>query len=65
LLGSRYVMRVEILEVCDLIARGKIWPHGFVEAQTVLNALCLRGMAGSRSSADAGADRLFRVDTPA
>src|SRR4029077_13895167 len=42
--------------------------HGFVEAQTVLAPLCLRGMAGTNkghSLPDVGADRLFRVDTPA
>lgn len=26
LLGSRYVTRIEILQVCDLVARGEIWP---------------------------------------
>ncbi len=26
ILGSRYVTRVEILEACDLVARGEIWP---------------------------------------
>ena len=25
-LGSRYVTRVEILETCDLVARGEVWP---------------------------------------
>jgi propanol-preferring alcohol dehydrogenase len=25
-LGSRYVTRVEILEACDLVARGEVWP---------------------------------------
>jgi propanol-preferring alcohol dehydrogenase len=26
ILGSRYVTRVEILEACDLVARGEVWP---------------------------------------
>ena len=26
ILGSRYVTRSEILEACDLVARGKVWP---------------------------------------
>jgi len=26
LLGSRYVTRAEILETCDLVARGEVWP---------------------------------------
>jgi D-arabinose 1-dehydrogenase-like Zn-dependent alcohol dehydrogenase len=26
ILGSRYVTRVEILETCDLVARGEVWP---------------------------------------
>ena len=26
ILGSRYVTRAEILEVCDLVARGEVWP---------------------------------------
>jgi len=26
ILGSRYVTRLEILETCDLVARGKVWP---------------------------------------
>jgi propanol-preferring alcohol dehydrogenase len=26
ILGSRYVTRNEILEACDLVARGEIWP---------------------------------------
>ncbi|MGE5158375.1 MAG: zinc-binding dehydrogenase, partial [Gemmatimonas sp.] len=26
ILGSRYVTRVEVLETCDLVARGEVWP---------------------------------------
>ena len=26
ILGSRYVTRAEILETCDLVARGEVWP---------------------------------------
>ncbi|MGH6727041.1 MAG: alcohol dehydrogenase catalytic domain-containing protein, partial [Pseudolabrys sp.] len=26
ILGSRYVTRLEILQTCDLVARGKVWP---------------------------------------
>ena len=26
ILGSRYVTRVEVLEACDLVARGEVWP---------------------------------------
>ena len=26
ILGSRYVTRTEILDACDLVARGKVWP---------------------------------------
>jgi D-arabinose 1-dehydrogenase-like Zn-dependent alcohol dehydrogenase len=26
ILGSRYVTRAEILDVCDLVARGEVWP---------------------------------------
>ena len=26
ILGSRYVTRTEILEACDLVARGEVWP---------------------------------------
>ncbi len=26
ILGSRYVTRAEILEACDLVARGEVWP---------------------------------------
>ena len=26
ILGSRYVTRSEILDACDLVARGKVWP---------------------------------------
>jgi D-arabinose 1-dehydrogenase-like Zn-dependent alcohol dehydrogenase len=26
ILGSRYVTRAEILDACDLVARGEVWP---------------------------------------
>jgi propanol-preferring alcohol dehydrogenase len=40
ILGSRYVTRVEILQACDLVARGEIWPlvgdiRPLQEAETV------------------------------
>src|SRR5262245_12024912 len=39
--------------------------HGCVEAQSLLAALCLRGLAGTTSGADIRADRLFSGDAPA
>src|SRR6516164_10909051 len=42
--------------------------HGCVEAQTLLAALCMRGLAGRREGSslfdDTGANRLFNVDAP-
>ena len=43
--------------------------HGWVEAQSLLAALCVRGLAGRRNGRPpgevGGADRLFSVDAPA
>jgi D-arabinose 1-dehydrogenase-like Zn-dependent alcohol dehydrogenase len=54
LLGSRYVTRVEILEVCDLVARGEIWPllteiRPLQEAEMV-HDLLERGMITGRAA---------------
>jgi len=56
LLGSRYVTRTEILEACDLVARGEVFPlvselrpleeaeavHGLVERGEVIGRAALR-----------------------
>jgi propanol-preferring alcohol dehydrogenase len=53
ILGSRYVTRTEILDACDLVARGKVWPLVTVtrplqEAEAVLD-LVERGQVTGRA----------------
>jgi D-arabinose 1-dehydrogenase-like Zn-dependent alcohol dehydrogenase len=53
ILGSRYVTRSEILDVCDLVARGEIWPlvtelRSLAEAEAV-HDLVERGQVTGRA----------------
>jgi D-arabinose 1-dehydrogenase-like Zn-dependent alcohol dehydrogenase len=53
ILGSRYVTRSEILDVCDLVARGEIWPlvtelRPLIEAEAV-HDLVERGAVTGRA----------------
>ena len=54
ILGSRYVTRAEILDACDLVARGEVWPlvtvlRPMAEAEAV-HDLVERGQVTGRAA---------------